>query len=450
MKTSDFHIKPSAEKMNESLNQKFGGKLDLENYTTAQLNRVHSLLETKIGSFKKSKFNDILENEEYYKLTMMKDVVKTAISERVMTKAAKGMMKYGKDGMKALAKAGKEGKDLDKVRDKYDRYDEAKKAKPDFLDLDKDGNKKESMKKAASDKKKKKVDESMQTMGELASHHAEHYAKHHRKGDLEHAMHHKTKCEECGGMLWHGDMGECWMKHAGVNNGEPKIILIKPEGMTGRKSPIGSSEVMTAEAKKAKPDFLDFDKDGNKKESMKKALKDKAKKKTSETIMRESIQRYLREGEEGKAEVIMAVKDMVDKFTGWSEDIAQMQANTAMEMADSIRDELGSDVAEQFKQAATPALDSAFQAVKAAREALNGMVGTITGEGSPAMGGEEMGAEPAMGGEEPAPDMGAEEPAPDMAGEEEVSDVAATPPEGREKRESIERTRRLSRILVGR
>ena len=34
-------------------------------------------------------------------------------------------------------------------------------AKPDFLDLDKDGNKKEPMKKAAADKKKKKVDESM-------------------------------------------------------------------------------------------------------------------------------------------------------------------------------------------------------------------------------------------------------------------------------------------------
>lgn len=31
---------------------------------------------------------------------------------------------------------------------------ESKKSKPDFLDLDKDGNKKESMKKAAADKKK--------------------------------------------------------------------------------------------------------------------------------------------------------------------------------------------------------------------------------------------------------------------------------------------------------
>jgi len=43
--------------------------------------------------------------------------------ERTMSKAAKGVMKYGKDGMQALAKAGKEGKSLEKVRDKYNKYD---------------------------------------------------------------------------------------------------------------------------------------------------------------------------------------------------------------------------------------------------------------------------------------------------------------------------------------
>jgi hypothetical protein len=57
--------------------------------------------------------------------------------ERTMSRAAKGMMKYGKDGMKALAKAGKEGKDLDKVRDKYNKYDEATEPK----DLPKKGDK---------------------------------------------------------------------------------------------------------------------------------------------------------------------------------------------------------------------------------------------------------------------------------------------------------------------
>jgi hypothetical protein len=44
-----------------------------------------------------------------------------------MSRAAKGNEKYGKDGMKALAKAGREGaseKTLDTIRDKYDNYDE--------------------------------------------------------------------------------------------------------------------------------------------------------------------------------------------------------------------------------------------------------------------------------------------------------------------------------------
>ena len=72
-------------------------------------------------------------------------------SERTMSRAAKGHEKYGKEGMAALAKAGKEGKSLDPVRKKYDKYDEA--AKPDFLDMDKDGDKKEPMKKAVADKK---------------------------------------------------------------------------------------------------------------------------------------------------------------------------------------------------------------------------------------------------------------------------------------------------------
>ena len=87
-----------------------------------------------------------------------KSTVKEA--EKTMSRAAKGHEKYGKEGMQALAKAGKEGKSLDPIRKKYDKYDEA--AKPDFLDMDKDGDKKEPMKKAVADKKKGAVkDESL-------------------------------------------------------------------------------------------------------------------------------------------------------------------------------------------------------------------------------------------------------------------------------------------------
>jgi hypothetical protein len=43
-------------------------------------------------------------------------------TEKTMSRAAKGVMKYGKKGMQALAKAGKDGKSLDKIRDKYNKY----------------------------------------------------------------------------------------------------------------------------------------------------------------------------------------------------------------------------------------------------------------------------------------------------------------------------------------
>jgi hypothetical protein len=45
------------------------------------------------------------------------------LNERDMSRAAKGYEKYGKAGMQALAKAGREGKALDPVRNKYDKYD---------------------------------------------------------------------------------------------------------------------------------------------------------------------------------------------------------------------------------------------------------------------------------------------------------------------------------------
>lgn len=57
------------------------------------------------------------------RLAQMYDEIKEGSEKKTMSRAAKGHEKYGKEGMAALAKAGKEGKDLDKVRDKYNKYD---------------------------------------------------------------------------------------------------------------------------------------------------------------------------------------------------------------------------------------------------------------------------------------------------------------------------------------
>jgi hypothetical protein len=54
---------------------------------------------------------------------MYEDVKLREGEKKTMSRAAKGNEKYGKDGMKALAKAGREGKDLDKIRNKYNKYD---------------------------------------------------------------------------------------------------------------------------------------------------------------------------------------------------------------------------------------------------------------------------------------------------------------------------------------
>jgi hypothetical protein len=62
------------------------------------------------------------------KLNTIRELPETThkqLNERDMSRAAKGHEKYGKEGMQALAKAGREGKDLDKVRDKYNKYDES-------------------------------------------------------------------------------------------------------------------------------------------------------------------------------------------------------------------------------------------------------------------------------------------------------------------------------------
>ena len=57
------------------------------------------------------------------------------LNERDMSRAAKGYEKYGKEGMEALAKAGREGKDLDKVRAKYDKYDNDKTVDEGLVDV---------------------------------------------------------------------------------------------------------------------------------------------------------------------------------------------------------------------------------------------------------------------------------------------------------------------------
>ena len=144
------------------------------------------------------------------------------------------------------------------------------------------------------------------------------------------------------------------------------------------------------------------------------------------------------EGEEDKAELVMAAKDMVDRVTGWMEDTAEMQTESMLELADAIRDEMGSEAAETFTNTVKPALEAMYSTMESTRGTLTQGVGMLTGEAEPM---DTMGADDMDMDMEPTDDM-------DMAGDEMDmdddfgADAAAAGGEeeaGREKRESVER-----------
>ena len=145
----------------------------------------------------------------------------------------------------------------------------------------------------------------------------------------------------------------------------------------------------------------------------------------------------LLEGEEDKAEIIMATKDMVDRITGWLEDVAAMKAEQLLELMDSIREQQGSDVAQQYQDAVKPALEAIYTALETSRTGLSSGLAVVSGGeaptmggGTPTMGGAPMGAGAPAGGEA---EMGLEEP---VGGEA-----------GREQRESVNYSRRLGMLL---
>jgi len=230
MKTIDLNKPITANQLNENMFKKFGVKVNFDKYTREELENYRNLLRTKIFQVEQtSGFNVSLTDDTYQKDKYMVNLLNTKIKEML---------------------------------------GEGKKAKPDFLDMDKDGNKKEPMKKAVKDKKmkeglkgnqgkldvdkdgkleksdfaklraKKKVKESKESAAELAHHHAMEYMKRHRMGDLDHCSHHRKACEELGGAIHHGSTGECYHTHGGIMNG--MAYLVKEGGMAAPAAPMGA------------------------------------------------------------------------------------------------------------------------------------------------------------------------------------------------------------------
>jgi hypothetical protein len=331
----------TAKSLNESLAKRFGQKIALEKFTTEQLQDVRNKVRTTLSQVETNESFNTTQSEAYQKNKLFLDVLNAEIAERA-----------------DIVEAGK----------------------PDFLDLDKDGNKKEPMKKAAKDKEKKKDKP---------------YEKQIGMGD--------SRSEK-----------ELRDQISGLSDATLKKWASKPAGMLGSKVAKLQDKLVTAEMKKRG--------------------------------LKESI---VREGAEDQAELVMAAKNMVERVTSWMEDTAEMQTESMLELADAIRDEKGQQESDSYVDTVKPALESLYAAMETTRQALTQGVGLLTGEATPEtdMGAEPEGEEPEMeptvdaeGGDE----FGAGEAA--VGGEEEA---------GREKRESkqlrgkklAEQSRKLGTIL---
>ncbi len=155
------------------------------------------------------------------------------------------------------------------------------------------------------------------------------------------------------------------------------------------------------------------------------------------------------EGVEEQSELILAAKDMMDKVTGYLEDLASMKTEGMLELADRIRDEMGAEKADAFMQKIQPAIEQAEATLTTTRQELDNGVRILTGE---EMASEPMGADDTMDADTDLDSL-------DLEGGEETDEFGAsdaeaggTEPEGREQRESkevFETSNRLYGKLAG-
>jgi len=151
----------------------------------------------------------------------------------------------------------------------------------------------------------------------------------------------------------------------------------------------------------------------------------------------------VKEGVEEQSELILAAKDMMDKVTGYLEDLATMKTESMLELADRIRDEMGAEKADAFLSKVKPAIEQAESTLGNTRQELDNGVRVLTGEEVAA---DPMGSDDTMntdGDEVGLDDL--ESPETDEFGAADA-EAGGTEPEGREQRESKEVFEQSNRI----
>ena len=365
MNISDFdHGKTKLDKINNYLQETFGFSLKKEDVTPEAIqNILYKVRDKQSQIVNESNINDFHKHPDYAKTIMVAEALAIMLKEVSPTQRKTKKVKESK-----MVKV-KEHKGKKPHKHPHDK--KMNEAKPDYIDLDKDGDKKESMKKAAKDAKKK-TNEAIKKVEEEPN-----------------------EGNEFSGAL--------------------------------------------AQAKKSgKKEFSVGGKTFKVKEGKKKSVNPRS-------LTLEHL-RPLMEQDLDQAELVLAAKDMVDRLQKMAEDLASMQVEDLMPLTDAMRESFGTEQAEMFSQTADATLASALETIKATREGMDQAVMVLTGEGAP--------MNDMMGGEmPPAGDMGdpmtdpmgddMAVPAEDEFGGEEAAAGDEGEPLGRIPKESLENAKKL-------
>jgi len=373
----------TAEDLNNRVAQMFGSKINLESFTAEQLSTARDKLANQLLTIEnQTNFDAIHSSEAYQKNRLFLKVIEQKIEELSQTDE-KAQSPYAIGMAQAMKSTG-----------------------------DQPPLKKSTIKKAHDIAKSVEKNESETTVDETMSRQHFQYVADTLKDiqdpakRAEYAKHHSAIFQHFNPNFDHAK----FMSAAGIEMKEPAEAVAE-----------------------AKPDFLDIDKDGDKKEPMKKAIQDKKKK-------------NIKEGAEESARIVMSANGLVDKITGWMEDTAKMQTEVMLELGDSIRDEMGSEKSEQFVNTMKPSLESLYSQLETTRKSFTDGVAVLTGEEAPAT----LGADAPTDDIEDLETEVEPEVTPDTADDFTASEPATggEEPADRKKRESIiRRSPRLAEML---
>jgi hypothetical protein len=162
-------------------------------------------------------------------------------------------------------------------------------------------------------------------------------------------------------------------------------------------------KIMT-ESRKAKPDFLDLDSDGDTQEPMKQAAGQAKKKKITKehTIMEDANL--------DKAQTLLAAKDLTDRLQDMAEDAAKMAVDDLMPLVDTMKDQFGLDAANAFNNVVKQQLQTVLDSIITAKDQTDNAINTMETGGTPQAPSDIGQPLPPLGG---APDMAAS--VPDMS-----------------------------------